>query len=61
MPRGKPTPAYKFRLLCKFCNSYASTELLHQGNGAVQLWCRLCGATAEELDEVMNYDLEGKL
>lgn len=53
MSQGKPTPQYKFRLLCRRCNSYMHTTLLRVGNKLV-LRCERCNVTAARLDEVVE-------
>jgi transcription elongation factor Elf1 len=50
MPIGQPTPKYKFRLLCKRCNSYLHTAIEIEGRALV-LTCKACGITASDLDE----------
>lgn len=50
MPSGRVTPNYKFRLLCKRCNSYLFTGIELQ-DGALALECQKCGNTARDLNE----------
>ena len=52
MPRRPPSPPYKFRLLCKSCNSYLSTYIEVNDTGKLLLWCEDCGVRAHDLDEV---------
>jgi ribosomal protein L44E len=52
MVKGKPTPAYKFRLICKSCNSYQHTYLEVTNGGDLHLHCVQCGIRAHDLDEV---------
>jgi ribosomal protein L44E len=51
MTQGKPTPQYKFRLLCRRCNSYMHTMIDNEPDG-LRLWCEKCGTKADDLDEV---------
>jgi hypothetical protein len=51
MPQGKPTPNYKFRLLCRRCNSYMHTGIDTEPDG-LRLWCEKCGVIASSLDEI---------
>jgi hypothetical protein len=51
MPQGKPTPNYKFRLLCRRCNSYLHTGIDTEPDG-LRLWCETCGVIADSLDEI---------
>jgi hypothetical protein len=58
MPRRQqhPTPPYKFRLLCKRCNSYMGTSIEWRGD---HLWleCDHCNNTADDLDDVFKTEL----
>jgi hypothetical protein len=51
MPKGQPTPDYKFRLLCRRCNSYLHTRISAEKSGDLVLWCGRCDVTAHDLDE----------
>jgi hypothetical protein len=53
MPKGQPTPNYKFRLLCRRCNSYLHTGLDTEPDG-LRLWCEQCGNKADDLDEASD-------
>lgn len=53
MPKGQPTPDYKFRLLCRRCNSYLHTGITQYVDG-IELWCDKCDAVAEDLEEVIS-------
>jgi RNase P subunit RPR2 len=53
-PPRQPVPHYKFRLLCKQCNSdlHTGVDVLPRGMyGAMLLWCDECGVSADSLDE----------
>jgi hypothetical protein len=47
----RTTPNYKFRLLCKRCNSYRYTSITIT-DGKLMLKCAQCGVIADHLDEV---------
>lgn len=49
-PRVHTGKRFKFRLLCKRCNSYVKTFLDTEPDG-LRLWCENCGNTANDLDE----------
>jgi hypothetical protein len=53
MTQGKPTPQYKFRLLCRRCNSYMHTSLTRAGT-KLFLRCSRCEITASGLDEIVE-------
>jgi hypothetical protein len=53
MPKGQPTPPYKFRLLCKRCNSYLHTRIDTEPDG-LRLWCEACNNAADDLDETFK-------
>lgn len=55
MPKGKPTPDYKFRLLCKRCNSYLHTLCVWHEHG-LQLLCHQCDQQANYLDEEKTHE-----
>ena len=50
-PPRQPIPHYKFRLLCKQCNSYLHTGIDTPFGGALLLWCEECDLEADGLDE----------
>lgn len=50
MPKG-PTPNYKFRLLCRGCNSYLSTFIEVTERGELLLICTNCGIEARSISE----------
>jgi hypothetical protein len=57
MPIGLPTPKYKFRLLCRRCNSYMHTAIEQQPHSyRMRLLCKACGTEAEDLDEAHKPD-----
>jgi RNase P subunit RPR2 len=53
MPSGRLTPKYKFRLLCRRCNSYLHTSLEATPDSLMPfvLHCSHCGNHAHDLDE----------
>jgi hypothetical protein len=52
MPPRQPGPHYKFRLLCKRCNSYLHTGVeVVLPLGLLSLWCEKCDVEADSLDE----------
>jgi transcription elongation factor Elf1 len=52
MPKGRATPNYKFRLLCRRCNSYMWTSLTCSGGSDIPvLKCEKCDNSANHLDE----------
>jgi hypothetical protein len=55
MPQGKPTPSYKFRLLCKRCNSFLHTRIDTEPDG-LRLWCERCDVSARDLDETVDVE-----
>jgi hypothetical protein len=59
MPKGKPTPDYKFRLLCKRCDSYLHTWIEQYVDG-IELRCAECGQRADDLDEVKSKEASSK-
>lgn len=61
--RGQRKPSFKFRLLCKRCNSYLSTSLepVYEGGGpkhgqicGAMLRCSHCDVVAHSLDETFT-------
>ena len=50
-PGRQPTPNYKFRMLCKRCNSYLHTGVEVLPLGALLLWFEECDVEADSLDE----------
>lgn len=56
MPRPNiKGPQYKFRLLCKKCNSYLHTMIDTEPDG-LRLWCEKCDIKAGDLDELAEAD-----
>lgn len=51
MPKGQPTPNYKFRLLCRACNSYLQTFVEVTEHGELLLTCINCGIEARSISE----------
>jgi uncharacterized Zn finger protein len=58
MPIGQPTPKYKFRLLCKRCNSYMHTAIEVRGHTPL-LACKACGTSADDLDAAFQSETNG--